>query len=228
MDIKKLLKELLLEDIDGRFQFGTQKAFEENAVVDDGLLFFTIDTLRIYKGRVNYTEFVVVVERLPKPKRAIPGKLYVDTTNKRLSILDETGAKWLHIINGKPFSLVLSVEEPTDQQDGDVWYEDLGDGEAVEPPEPQDPPEETVEPDETEEPTDDSDDCDCEDGCDCEDCEKCTPAEPLEDTDEELDEESEEDDEPISPHTHRLVSCDYCGRGVYGCIHTTGGDTDGD
>jgi hypothetical protein len=210
---KKLLQELL-EDTDGRFQFGTQRAYDNDAIIDNGLLFFTIDTLRIYRGRVNYTEFVILTERLPKPKRAIPGKLYVDTTNKRLSVLSECGTEWHHIINGRPFSLILSEEEPTNQNDGDIWYEDLEneDTDSEHPP--------TVLPVCPE---------DCEEECDCGDCEVCVPETSPEYRDcEHCTKHVPEEAKPHEPaRVCRLLSCDYCGRGTYGCIHT-GGDKDAD
>jgi hypothetical protein len=81
--------------------------------------------LRIYKGKINYTEFLIVVLELPEPSDAVVGKLYVDTTNQRLSVLNEAGDDWIHIIKGQSFSLILSETQPTGQVENDLWYEDL-------------------------------------------------------------------------------------------------------
>ena len=65
--------------ITARFEWGTQDAYDNRTQKDDGLLFLTTDTLRIFKGEDDYSS--------PKLK--------------------------------------ICRDEPTDQRNGDIWYETL-------------------------------------------------------------------------------------------------------
>jgi YD repeat-containing protein len=74
-------------------KIGTQAAYNALASKDTSVLYFTSDTLKIYKGAIDYTQYAKVVATLPtEVADRATGTIYLETSTGKVSFYD--GSNW--------------------------------------------------------------------------------------------------------------------------------------